>query len=307
MDFPVLSEAFRLGQLCPPSGKVRMVLDTDTYNEIDDQFALVHALLSPQNMAVEAIYAAPFHNNRSINAGDGMEKSHAEILRLLERLDVLPAGLVHRGSHEFLATEDQAITSNAATDLVQRAMTSSEPLYVVAIGAVTNIASALLLEPRLVEKIVVVWLGGQAHHAPTAHEFNLSQDVYASRLLFDCGVPLVQIPCQGVASHLLSTVAELERFVQGRGAIGDYLVEIFKAYHNDHFAWSKVIWDIAATAYLINPAWVPTQVVHSPLLTDQCTWSTDHRRHFIRVATHIQRDPIFKDFFQKLDQRSVPN
>jgi purine nucleosidase len=86
MDFPALSPAFRLDRLQPPSGKVRMVLDTDTYNEIDDQFALVHALLSPDSMDVEAIYAAPFHNSRSANAGDGMEKSHEEILRLLERL-----------------------------------------------------------------------------------------------------------------------------------------------------------------------------------------------------------------------------
>ena len=305
MDFPGLSPAFHLERLKPPSGKVRMVLDTDTYNEIDDQFALVHALLSPQSMDVEAIYAAPFHNSRSANAGDGMEKSHEEILRLLERLDVSPEGLVYRGSQGFLTAGDHPQTSDAAHDLVERGMASDGPLYVAAIGAITNVASALLLEPRLVEKIVVVWLGGQPHGTPSAHEFNLRQDLHASRLMFDCGVPFIQIPCHGVASHLLSTVAELERYVQGRGAIGDYLVEIFKAYHSDHYAWSKVIWDISATSYLINPDWVPTQVVHSPILTDQYTWSHDPNRHFIRVASHVKRDPIFKDVFQKLAQHAT--
>ena len=49
-------------------------------------------------------------------------------------------------------------------DLVARGLGSpdDEPLYVVAIGAITNVASALLTEPALAGKIVVVWLGGHA-------------------------------------------------------------------------------------------------------------------------------------------------
>ena len=45
-----------------------MVLDTDTYNEIDDQFALVYALLCPEKLNVEAVYAALFTNDRSTGA-----------------------------------------------------------------------------------------------------------------------------------------------------------------------------------------------------------------------------------------------
>ena len=87
IEFPQLSDAERLAKLTPPTGRVRMVLDTDTYNEVDDQFALVQALLSPDKLDVEAIYAAPFHNDRSSGPADGMERSYEEILRLLERLD----------------------------------------------------------------------------------------------------------------------------------------------------------------------------------------------------------------------------
>ena len=170
----------------------------------------------------------------------------------------------------------------------------------VAIGAVSNIASAILLEPKIMEKIVVVWLGGQPHHHRHSREFNLAQDLSSSQLIFDCGVPLIQIPCQGVASHLQTTVAEIEYYVKGKGEIGDYLTEIFKAYSNDHFAWSKVIWDMSAVAYLIDPSWLETELVHSPILTDQVTFSVDRRRHFLRVVTHVHRDPIFRDFFRKL-------
>ncbi|HPD16246.1 MAG TPA: nucleoside hydrolase [Planctomycetota bacterium] len=307
MGFPTLSDARRLERLRPPSGKVRMVLDTDTYNEIDDQFAVVHALLSPERLSVEAIYAAPFFNPRSSGPADGMEKSYDEILRVLARLGVAHEGFAFRGSAGYLPGRDQPRESDAAKDLVAKALRAGgdEPLYVVAVGAITNVASAILLEPAIIERIVVVWLGGQPLHWPTAREFNLQQDLHASRLILDCGVPLVQIPCSGVSSHLLTTVAEIERYVAGQGAIGDYLADIFKAYHADHFAWSKVIWDIAGIAWLLDGSWVPTELVHSPILTDQVTWSEDRSRHFVRFATHVRRDPVFRDLFTKLARRAT--
>ncbi len=56
-----------------PNRKVDIVLDTDAYNEIDDQFAIGYALLSPEHIKVKAIYAAPFHNKKSSNAKDGLD------------------------------------------------------------------------------------------------------------------------------------------------------------------------------------------------------------------------------------------
>ena len=318
MNFPKISDSTRLERLQPPTGKVRMVLDTDTYNEIDDQFAIVHALLSPEQLSVEALYAAPFFNQRASSPGDGMEKSYDEILRLLERLEMSIENFAFRGSNGFLADYEHPHDSEAVRDLIDRAMNSSEPLYVVAIGALTNIASAILLEPKIIEKIIVVWLGGNALHWPNTIEFNLSGDVLAARLVLDCGVPLVLIPCQGVTTHLRSTVSEIEQYVEGKGAIGDFLAETFKGYSDDHFAWSKEIWDVVAIAYLLNADWMPSQIVSSPIISQQTagdvvnhgptdwlkhqlTWSYDHSRHQIRCAYYVQRDPIFRDLFTKLD------
>ena len=320
MEFPTLSDSLRMQRLQPPNRKIRMVLDTDTYNEIDDQFALVHALLSPEQMTVEAIYAAPFYNKRSDGPADGMEKSYEEILRLLDRMNTAPDNLAYRGSAGFLADYDHPYASDTTNDLIERAMNTpdDDPLYFVAIGALTNIASAILIEPNIIERIVVVWLGGHALHWPHTVEFNLAGDVLASRLIFDCGVPLILIPCAGVTTHLRSTVSEIEQYVQGRGAIGDYLSETFKSYHDDHFAWSKEIWDVVAIAYLINSDWIPSNIVSSPMITQRTagdvktnaqtvwwkhslTWSFDHSRHQIRCAYHVHRDPIFRDLFTKLD------
>ena len=285
-----------------------MVLDTDTYNEIDDQFAVVHALLSPEHLNVEALYAAPFHNNRSDNPEDGMEKSYDEILRLLDFLNVsVSDGLAYRGSRAFLADKAAPVQSDAATDIIQRAMAkdTDEPLYVVAVGAITNVASAILMEPEIIKRIVIVWLGGNPLYWPHTREFNLMQDLQSAQVVLDCGVPFVWLPARGVVSHLHTTVAEMERYVQGRGKVGDYLVQIFKDYANDHFAWSKVIWDISATAYLINPTWVPTEIVHSPILTEAVTWSFDNNRHLMRVASSVNRDAIFRDLFEKLQHHTA--
>lgn len=90
-----------------------MVLDTDTYNEVDDQFALAYALLSPEKLKVEAVYAAPFHNARSESPADGMEKSYQEILRLLEFMNVPSEGFVYRGSTGYLQDIKQPIRSEA--------------------------------------------------------------------------------------------------------------------------------------------------------------------------------------------------
>jgi inosine-uridine nucleoside N-ribohydrolase len=195
-----LADAARLNLLTPRPGRVRAVLDTDTYNEIDDQFALVQALLSPERIKLEAIYAAPFFNSRSSGPGEGMELSYAEILRLLDRLGVAPEGLAFRGVTDYVGPQKVARDAPAVDDLIARARASSpgDPLYVIAIAAISNVASALIKAPDIIDRLVVVWLGGHALEWPHQREFNLKQDVGGGQVLFDSGVPLVAVPCMGV-------------------------------------------------------------------------------------------------------------
>ena len=254
MNLPTFSNAACLERLQSSTDKIGMVLDTDAYNEVDDQFAVVYALLSRDRLDVEGIYASPFYNKRSIGPADGMEKSYQEILNLLNKMDMSSDGLVFRGSTNYLKDVNQPQKSEATIDLIDRAMKrNSPPLYVVAIGAITNVASAILIKPEIASHIVVVWLGGNPFYWPNNQgAFNLVQDPNSYRLIFDSGVPLVHIPCFGVTSHLLTTLPKIERYVAGQGAIGDYLAKIFREYTTEHFAYSKVIWDISAIAYLIN-------------------------------------------------------
>ncbi len=302
-----LSESHRLAMLAPHSGKRRIVIDTDTFNEIDDQFAIVHALLSPESVTVEAIYAAPFVNETTDDPGDGMELSYQEILALLERLAIPHEGLVHRGVTRYIGPQKKPVDAPAVDDLIDRAQRSSpdDPLHVVAIGAISNVASALLVAPDIIDRIVVVWLGGHAIDWQHQAEFNLEQDVGGVQVLFDSGVPLVLVPCEGVTSILHSTVPEMERYVEPCGEIGRFLTMRFKGYCDDHVGWAKEIWDMGATAWVLDPAWAPSVLMPTPVMTNDLRYAADRSRHLMRYVYAVNRNAILQDFIRKLATRSA--
>ena len=302
MNYPVISEPDRLRQLMPRRGRHRVVIDTDTFNEVDDQFALVYALKSGDRLEVEAIYAAPFTNERAKTPSDGMRASYEEILRLLSLMGLSHANLVYKGSDTYVGPTGTPCRSAATLDLIARAMTATaeDPLYVVGLAALSNIASAILIEPSIIQNIVIIWLGGHALYWPDTLEFNLKQDIFAARLVLDCGVPLVLMPCNGVVRALNTTVAELERYLEPTGQLGAFLTDRVRGYSEEHIGWSKPIWDMAPIAYLINEDWAPSDLVHSPVLTEQGSWSKDTSRHLIRCTRYVHRNKIFRDFFAKL-------
>ena len=284
----------------PETGVIDMVLDTDAYTEVDDPFAIAYALLSPERVNLLALYAAPFAmNERAQDPADGMEMSYGEILNILNLCHTQRP--VYRGSTRYLADKGEPVDSPAARDLIERSKgyDKEHPLYVVAIGAITNVASALLMDETLCERIVVVYLGGNDLdlHPNT---YNIYQDVKAAQVVFDCGVPLIHMPCDPVSRQLITGMPELRACIGGRNALCDYLVRIVGEYGADHFAWGKTIWDISAIALLVNPGWTRSGLTTSPIITDQLTWSRDITRHLIRNVASLDRDAIFRDVFRKL-------
>lgn len=295
-----------LKRLQKPTGKIDVVLDTDTYNEVDDQFALSYLIKSEDKLNLKAVYAAPFYNNKSTGPADGMEKSFQEIhniLRLIERTDY--AEHVYRGSTEYMKDENTPVISDAAQHLTELAMQYSPeaPLYVVAIGAITNVASALVMKPEIRDRIVLVWLGGNAHDWPDNVEFNGMQDVAAARVIFGCGVALVQLPCAGVVSSFTTSASELETFLRGKNKLCDYLVDIVErdgAAESPYTTWTRVIWDVCAVGWLLDGDFMKDRLVPSPIPQYDHHYSFDPNRHFIRYVYQVNRDALFEDLFRKL-------
>ena len=296
-----------LKNLEAPKNKIDMVLDTDAYNEIDDQFAISYALLSPEKINLKAIYAAPFYNDRSNGPADGMERSYNEILKLLElanREDM--KAVTYRGSTEYLPNEETPVMSDAVLDLIDRARTYSaeNPLYVVAIGAITNVASALIAAPDICDKIVIVWLGGAAWHLEKAREFNMMQDYAAARVVFGCGAPVVQLPCDGVVSEFRISKPELEYWLMDKNPLADYLarntIKCADSYAGGK-PWTRVIWDVTAIAWVVDGnRFMKSTIEHSPIPEYDEYYSHQSRRHFMRYVNKINRDALMEDMIKKL-------
>lgn len=301
-----IDHARLIKRLEKPKGKVDVVIDTDTYNEIDDQYALSYLIKSDEKLNLKAIYAAPFTNQKSDGPADGMEKSYQEImniLTLLGREDLKES--VYRGSTAYMPSETEPVISDAAQDLVSRAMqyTEENPLYVIAIGAITNISSALVIKPEIKDRIVLIWLGGNALHWPHNREFNLYQDVAGARVVFGCGVPLVQLPCMGVVSAFTTSGPELEYHLRGKNKLCDYLVDVTtkeaKACYGGA-TWTRPIWDVTAVAWLLDGEFEEDCLIHSPIPEYDDRYALDNTRHFIKYVYHIRRDNLFADLFAKL-------
>ncbi len=347
VTFPKMTAEERKAKLDIPSGKIHLIIDTDAKNEVDDQFAVSWASRSKDRFILDAVYAAPFSHdcfaklagNVTLDAvggvtyanhpGDGMEASYQELLKLFALLGENPEGRVFRGSKEYISDLGGPVESDAARDLIKRAMSSDDTIYVATIGAPTNIASALLMEPELVKKIVVVWLGAQPLYFKHGIEFNAMQDVKATQILFDSGVPMVLIPCMNTASMLTLTKPEVEQLLVGKSDISDYLAQaVMEAYGDvqasaglavmlrhsylafredrddaylfqfatEHAAPSRIIWDISTIAFLKNPGWTTSTLETAPVFNDNLTWGAkDESRHQIRVVNFCNRDLIFGD------------
>lgn len=302
-----IEPAFIVDRLKKPTGKVAAVLDTDAYNEIDDQYAIAYILRSPEVIDLQAIYAAPFQNKKAATAAIGMERSYQEtatILKLLGKEGQM-AGKVFRGSDQFLADAYTPVESPAARDLVARAMArpDGDPLYVIAIGAITNVASALLMQPAIARKIVVLWLGGHALEWFNTKEFNMLQDVSAARVLFGCGVPVVQFPCKGVVSALTTTGPEVDYWLGGKNPLCDYLCDITHqeaAFNRQGPFWSRTIWDVAPVAWLMDMDCTETRFEPAPIPSYDGYYSISRCNHPILYVYSVNRDRIIGDLFTKL-------
>ncbi len=301
----MLTTAQRLSMLQIPGGIIDVVIDSDTYNEIDDQFAISYALLSPERCRVQAIYAAPFLNHRSQSPADGMARSYEEIQRLLGLLHRNPPSF--RGADRYLPDEETPVLSDAARDLAARAMAYSpeKPLYVVALGAITNVASALLLQPEIADRMVIVFLGGHSLDWPQNREFNMSQDVAASRIVYGCGAPLIMLPCLGVVSTFTTTGPELDYWLRGKNPLCDFLVkntvDEVKSYAEGK-VWSRVLWDVTAVGWLLNDdhRYMHSRLIPTPVPEYDHHWGSAPLNPLCRYVYHINRDALLGDLFAKL-------
>lgn len=283
----------------PEYKKLRVIIDTDAACEADDPFAIAHALMS-RKLVVKAIFAEQF------GAPDTTRRSYDEIMTVLDAMNMdVPVFMGEEG--KLSAVEGKEI-SPAARYLIEEAMKADpKPLFVLCLGAITNIASAIKACPQIIERMTVVWIGGQGHDnfVKEFREFNAGNDIEAANLVISSGVEFWQIP-SNVYSAMHIGLAEIQKKVYPCGKIGKHLFENMIRYNmSEHAGWtageSWSLGDSPAVGVALEPNCGQYVYREAPVFEEDTTYRFEEGRPLIRVYTSINSRFIIEDFISKLE------
>lgn len=282
--------------------KINLILDTDTYNECDDQFALSYLIKSKDLFNIEAITVAPYsHTKRDVTVRDGQKLSYNEILKICNWLNFDTNNKVFKGSMDYI--QNGYDEKNDAVNKIIEIALKNNKTYILGIGAITNIALAIKKEPKIVNKIEIVWLGGNELGYEDNLEYNFRQDVEAVKIVFESKVKLTILPCKKIVSELRIDINTLKKYLENKSELCNYLIERF---YNDGYHGvqeSRVIWDISVIAYMINKKWFETEQISCPNIRKDTSYEVTNNRHNITFVTKLDRNKIYEDLFNKLGEQ----
>ncbi|WP_207455400.1 nucleoside hydrolase [Herbiconiux sp. SYSU D00978] len=285
-----------------PSGPRRLILDTDAKNEADDQFAIVHALLSP-TLDIRGIVPAHFGTRRNENS---MQESRDEVDLLLRMLDLPHPVRVENGAATALPDPATPVTSPGSRLIIDEALKDEGTLYVAFLGPLTDMAAALLEEPSIQDRdVVVVWIGGPSYDGILpgySPEFNLSNDVHAANVVMDSRVPVWQIP-MSVYTMIGVGYEELRHRVEPLGEWGSYLVQQvidYNAREPDEMMDFRSLGDSPAIGVVMNPLGAQWRERPAPRFTAGGEMElVEAGRRVIRVCDAVDTRWLLEDMFHK--------
>ena len=281
--------------------KINIILDTDTYNECDDQFALSYLIKSKDLFNIEAITVAPYsHIEKGVKVIDGQKLSYNEILKICNWLDFEANNKVFKGSTDYIQNGYNE-TNDAVNRIIEIALKNNKT-YILGIGAITNVALAIKKEPKIIDKIEIIWLGGNELNYKDNLEYNFRQDIKAVKIVFDSKVKLTILPCKDVVSKLRVDINTLKNNLENKSNICNYLI---KRFYNDGYHGiqeERVIWDIAVIAYMINKNWFESKSISCPNIREDTSYEITNNRHNVTFVTKLDNDKIYEDLFKKFGE-----
>lgn len=243
----------------------RVVLDADTANEVDDLFAVVRALIEP-SWEVVALNATQWQTSLWATPNT-MEESHRLNQMLVSYLKLDDRVRTRRGGEARMYDwGDKARYSAATRAIIEEAHATpkGEKLVVIALGALTNVASALWIDPSIAPKIKLYWLGSSIDFDTgviTTIDFNAMMDMQAVHLVYHSNVELHVLPKE-VSIKMAFDYAETRKRFQGKHPLTDFLVQRWFN-HLDGGRYHRHIWDLALVGAMVNPQWAEEVLVRT--------------------------------------------
>lgn len=298
--------------------RMKVLIDSDANNELDDQHAIAYALFNGDVFNVVGITVNNTYN------GDGIEGQYAEALRVAKLCDAYPKVPVIKGAegnyNEIIGNIGQENYDGAeAVDFIiseANKHSAENPLFLLPVGKLTNIALALAKAPEIKEKVKVIWLGG---HYPKAGEYNLDNDTTSVNPVIESGVHFEMVTVRyGDPSGtwgVIVTPEEIFEKMPGAGPtvepvtgrhggeftnFGDYSVNLFEEAEMHGDPPGRSLFDMAAIAVVKNPAWGERKEVPAPTLVGNGWQDNPDNENTIYIWENFDRDAIMQDFFETM-------
>lgn len=274
----------------PP--QTRVWLDADTANEIDDLYALTRALTAP-GLEVVALSSAQWSGSPLADKRNTMEMSqhlNEALLGLLGKSTIPhPRGSI---VPVYWWGRDRAAYSGAAYHLMQEARKSSpeNKLTVVALGALTNVASAIMMDPSIAARMKLYWLGAEVRDGVwNKNEFNCLNDIHALNEVFNARDLEFYVMPATVARALTFDYDDTAARLRNRGRLADFLLNRWTQFSPGSSRW--IMWDLAAVEWLLSPDLVESKMLSTP---------PENTKREIRVATSIDAARMRDKFWEAL-------
>lgn len=287
------------------AARTPVLLSTDVGNEIDDQWAITYLLTNP-NFDVQGITSAlaPSLPDPSAHA------AYQVLVDVVERrlaMRVHPA--LAEGASAPLQDTKTPQPSEALNFILQAAKPYSKQnrLTILNIGAATDLASAILEDPSIVDRIRVVAMGFTDLSKEGGKEFNVQNDPRAWQVILRSNVPLVIGSGSVCRADLSLGFQQAETLVSGHGPIGAWLWEEYKAWYfrnvkplrvND-FSKPWVIWDIITLANL--EGMTEQKEIARPVLGDDLSFVPGTGSGQITWIAKVDSARLWKDFLERID------
>lgn len=280
----------------PDEKRVRVIIDSDTACEADDPFAIAHALMSPK-LIIRAVVAEHFA------APGSMHLSHEAIKRLTDAMGVTPTIL--RG--EEWPLEPDGPMSEGVRFIIDEALREDEhPLFVLCLGALTNLARALREAPAIAGRLTIVTIGGHGYDVSPIpfREFNFGNDVSAANAVLSSDAEIWQIPVPAYGA-IRTGLTELQMKVAPHGDVGRYLFEQMVRYNEGpNASWtpgeSWSLGDSPAVAVTLDPSCGRFHPQAARYVNDDTTYSSRETGKVVRLYESVDPRYVLEDFFAKL-------
>lgn len=279
--------------------KTNIILDTDIYNEIDDQYALAYLLANDDKLNIQAITIAPFQvKHQKISVEEGQNLSYAEGLKVLKLFNKTYP--LFKGSCDFMDNgyEEKTDAVQAIIDICRR----NDDTTIIGIGAITNIALALHYAPDIIDKVKILWLGTGHPFNSSFNDTNFRVDKSAFRLVYESDVDLTIISSVIAKANRLS-IYEIENRLK-KSSLKEYLIKrLTDFYYYEINGGVFTCHDIVPIDLILNPQNYKVETIDKPKLTEQNSFSCCHNKKKIKFLVWMNHYQSINNFFDSLNNK----